>query len=89
MYSDDAKHFGSHVCGNLHDPMKEMVGNVQYGAGFNGASCDIAHLHVSEPLAFAFGRNKSAGIVFLDLVTAFASLRRCLSIPGDKAGNDA
>ena len=88
IYSDDAKQFGSHVRANLLEPLQSLVGSEQYGARFNGSSCDMAHFHVSEPLAYAFHKNKAVGIVFLDLVAAFASLRRRLAVPGDAVAND-
>ena len=84
----DGKQFGSHLRTNLIAPMRELIGQSQYGGGFNGASCDMAHLHVTEPLAFAMLKNKSAAIIFLDLVAAIASLKRCLAVPCDEATNE-
>ena len=41
----------------------------------------MAHLHVSEVLAYASLHGLSAAIAFIDLVSAFASMRRAIAVP--------
>ena len=85
----DGKQHASFLRQNLLKPIGSMVGENQHGAGFNGASCDVAHLIITEALAFAMTKNKSACIAFIDVVAAFASLRRSLVIPSDDDTNEA
>ena len=79
----DGKHFESGILHGMVGPLASIAGDNQYGAGLSGASCDIAHLHVTEALALPIKLNLSSTVVFLDLVTAFASMRRSIAVPGE------
>lgn len=84
----DGKQFGSNIRSNLIGPLSSIAGDTQFGAGLGAASCDMAHLHVSEALAFGMTRNLSTAVVFLYIVAAFASMKRHLAIPMDEAANE-
>ena len=47
----------------------------------------MAHLHITETLAYGMQKNLSTAVAFVDLVSAFASMRRCLAVPGDDASD--
>ena len=69
--------------------LKNLAGVEQYGSGLNGGACDLAHLNISQAMAYAMQRNFSAGVAFLDIKAAFASMMRCIAIPADDAADAA
>ena len=77
----DGKQYEGVIRSGLIKPLAQIAGASQFGAGLNGAACDMAHLHVSEVLAFGTQRGYSVAVAFLDLVSAFASMRRAIAVP--------
>ena len=69
--------------------LKTLAGVEQHGSGLNGGACDLAHLKISQAMAYAMQQNLSAGVAFLDIKAAFASLMRCIAIPEDDAADVA
>ena len=83
----DGKQYEASIRSNLIKPLAGGAGEFQYGAGLAGSSCDMAHLHITETLAYGMQKNLSTAVAFVDLVSAFASMRRCLAVPGDDASD--
>ena len=77
----DGKQFEGAIRSGLIKPLAHVAGVSQFCAGLNGAACDMAHLHVSEVLAFCAHKGLSVAIAFLDLVSAIASMRRAIAVP--------
>ena len=48
----DGKQYEASIRSNLIKPLAQVAGQFQYGAGLAGASCDMAHLHITEALAY-------------------------------------
>ena len=80
--------FDANTRTQLIDPLAPITRDYQLGAGQSGGSCDTAHLHISEALAYAQHANLSAAVVFLDLSTAFASMQRDIAVPAADAKDE-
>ena len=65
----DGKQYEASIRSNLIKPLAEVAGQFQYGAGLAGSSCDMAHLHITEALAYGIQKNMSTAVVLLDLVS--------------------
>lgn len=66
--------FSLHCC-------EALGGTSQDGAGLNSASTDLCHIQVTQVFSVAKVFGVSCGVVFVDLVSAFASVSRRLAIP--------
>ena len=58
-----------------------LVGDTQHGSGMKGGSTDVCHLAVTEVFEVARIWKMAADTLFLDMVSAFASITRRLAIP--------
>ena len=64
-----------------------LVSGTQFGSGFSGGECAIAHLAVQIFIDYARETSTSSSLLFVDLIQAFASMIRkvCLRDPsGDE-----
>lgn len=57
-----------------------IAGDCQMGAGLNGGATDACRLGVAQCFSLARTKGVSMGIVFIDIVCAFASISRRLSM---------
>ena len=78
----NGKNFGSFVRCCIYIAVQAFSGKSQNGGGLNSASTDLCLLQVSQVFAVARALKKAAGVLFVDLVSAFASVSRCSAIPG-------
>ena len=53
----------------------------QYGAGLNDDSTNATHLHLRAFLDVAEAMSTTCGMLFIDVCTTFATMRRCLALP--------
>ena len=83
-----AKTFSRLFRPELHVATARGMSAGQFGAGFNGGSTDVAHLALLAFLDAASSAKKCAAVLFVDLATAFASLKRRLCVPTD-AGDES
>ena len=75
------KDFGSFVRAAIMVAATNLSGSGQYGAGMHGCTTDLCHMHITQTFALARARKKSGGVVFIDLVNAFASVARRIVVP--------
>ena len=78
----NGKCFGSFVRCCIFVAVQAFYGKSQNGGGLNSASTDLCLLQVTQVFVAARVLKKAAGVLFVDLVTAFASVSRCIAIPG-------
>ena len=72
---------------SAHPAVSSMTTPTTMGSGFNGGSCDSAHLIITEVLARAMKLNVCGFAIFADLKRAFASLHRNISMADDDDGD--
>lgn len=77
----NGKDLGSFIRAALKVAISSLVGEAQQGSGFNGASTDVCRLAVTECIALSHVWTCSSGILFVDLVSAFAKVARRIAIP--------
>jgi len=77
----NGKHFGSFIRSCLYVAVQSLVGPSQHGSGCNGGTTDICHLGVSQLFSLARAKKSSAGVLFIDQVSAFARIGRRLALP--------
>lgn len=75
------KHFGGFVRASLMVAVVALSGSNQFGAGLNGGTTDLAHLPISQTLSYARTVRKAGGVLFVDVIGAFASVSRRISVP--------
>ena len=76
-----SKDFGSFIPAAVLVAVSNLAGEGQYGAGLNGGTTDLCHLHVTQAFCTARAQKRSCGIVFIDIVGAFASVARRIVVP--------
>ena len=64
--------------------IQPALGDTQYGSGMNSGSTEITHMMANAVADAAIARKQSVGEIFLDIKTAFASMRRELLFPTEK-----
>ena len=64
-----------------------MTAVTQFGAGLHGGDTNVTHLQLRTAFEIADAINKFVGILFLDIITAFATLARHLVLDVD-AGDE-
>eukprot|EP00973_Karenia_brevis_P022138 3045717-Karenia_brevis.AAC.1 len=72
----DGKDFGGHLRGCLLPAVERMTVPTQFGSGLNGGATDVGHLMVSQAVAYSLAAQVSLAILFVDVVSAFASMHR-------------
>jgi len=72
----NGKTFARHVRHVLIPACKTYIVNTQYGAGMNEGDTSITHLYIKCMIDLALHLDSSLAVLFLDIVTAFASLVR-------------
>ena len=55
---------------------KRIVASTQFGGGFNGGETSFAHLYIRSVMDVCRCLALSGGVLFLDVVTAFATMLR-------------
>ena len=73
--------FGAFVRVAIIAATRTLAGDAQHGSGMNGGTTDICHLAVTECFALARTRKTAVGALFIDLVSAFATITRRIAIP--------
>ena len=76
LADDDGKSLFKYIRTAIFPTASQFVFNTQYGSGFSGGECAIAHLSVQLFIDFARHARVSASLLFVDLVQAFASMIR-------------
>ena len=77
----NGKDFGSFLRCGLMVAVAALAGSCQHGSGLNGASTDICHIAVPQCIVLAKIRKCSAATLFVDIVSAFASIARRIAMP--------
>ena len=88
LASSWAKLFGKCWRTRLAERLGSMGGQRQFGAGLNSGDTTTAHLLLKSMIEAAEVLNKTAGVLFVDVVAAFPSLMRNLvfdTVDGDEA----
>ena len=70
------------VMEKLFEAVRILAGKNQIGAGLNGGTTCICHLHVSQAYSRARSTRTSCALLFLDVAGLFASVVRRISIHG-------
>jgi hypothetical protein len=78
-----SKAFGSSVRTEVLPYVRGLALQTQYGAGLNGGSIEMTHLHLRAMADITLARNFSFSAVFVDLSTAYASMNRRLAVGSD------
>ena len=78
----DGKLAGGHLRKALIPAVVSSTCPTQMGSGLHGGACDVAHLMVSSVFALASVSKSSAATLFVDVVSACASMHRRIAIPG-------
>ena len=82
MLSDmDGKCFGSFIRAGVFIAVAALGGVSHNGAGLNAAPTDLCSLQVTQVFPVAKMEKLTGGIVFVDLVSAFANVSRRIVIP--------
>ena len=84
----NGKRFGTFIRTCIYVSVQALVGKTQHGSGCNGGATDICHLGVSQAYSLARTRKQSAGVLFIDLVSAFANIGRRLALPDMPTSED-
>jgi len=74
----DGKNVAKYVRNKLLPRAHTISLNTQFGGGFNGGETAFAHLYVRLVNQAAKSANLSCANLFLDVISAFASLLRCI-----------
>ena len=77
----NGKHFGSFIRVAIYTAVCNLCGTTQYGSGLNAGATDACHLQVTQIFEVAKARRTSAGVLFIDLDSAFAMIARRIVIP--------
>ena len=77
----DGKDFGAFVRAAIIGAVALLGGDCQMGGGMNGGTTDMCHMAVTEALVLGRTLGMTVAILFVDVVSAFASVARRLSIP--------
>lgn len=84
----EPKLYGGELKTRMVGHLVRSVVETQWGDGFGGASCELAHLGMEAFIACAKSMNKAAVRVFVDAVPAYPSLVVALVLPlADRDGN--
>jgi len=71
---------GKHICKRIRSKVmpwaSRLVNSTQFGGGFNGGETSMAHLYARLCMQACRASDTSCGILFLDVVTAFATMLR-------------
>jgi len=76
LANDSGKHVCTYVRHQLLPWARKLVHSTQFGGGFNGGETSFAHLYARSVLDACRAGGLSCGILFLDVVTAFARMLR-------------
>ena len=89
LTEQNSKVAGRSVRNLLIDGVAATAIPTQMGSGFNGGATDVGHLYCKMCFILAHSLRLSAGLIFVDATSAFASLQRRISIPDDGVSEDA
>ena len=80
LADDDGKAMFSVIRKAVFPLAGSFVNSTQYGSGFSGGECAIAHLAVQLFIDYARYTRSSSSLLFVDLMQAFASMVRKVCI---------
>ena len=85
LAEDDGKDAAKYVRHKLLDRARGIVLNTQFGGGFNGGETSFAHLYVRCVVEASAHQGKCCSSLFLDVVSAFASMLRTIVFDFEEA----
>ncbi len=88
LADNSAKVFGKRIRSSLLEPLQACTFETQFGSGLHGGETAIAHLYLRAVLDYGHVAKKAVAILFLDIVTAFASMVRRIVFEVDE-GDEA
>jgi len=83
LANDSGKHVCKHIRRTLLPSARKLVHCTQFGGGFNGGETAFTHLYARCAIDALRSQNVSSGILFLDVVTAFACMLRRSIFPNE------
>ena len=84
----DGKFDSSLLRRDVQKAVSHMVPDSQVGSGLHGGATDVGHLMTRAIFSLAGAALGSVAILYLDVVRAFASMRRRIALPGDIEGEE-
>ena len=78
----EAKLFLGFLRLSLRGAAQALAGSGQCGSGFGAGSTDTCHLLITQAMGLARVRKESCSILFVDVISAFASVLRRIILPG-------
>ena len=84
----DGKFDSSLLRRDVMTAVSHMVPDSQVGSGPHGGATDVGHLMTRAIFSLAGAALGSVAILYLDVVRAFASVRRRIALPGDIEGEE-
>ena len=78
LCDDVGKAVGAYGRGDLFKGVQHTLVNSQCGGGFGGRGCDVTHAMIRAARDAAEASSRSIGLLFVDIKSAYASMKRCL-----------